>query len=197
VDQPDWGAWYKKISGEEPAYSTLLKELAVTPSERRSILHSYIEPTAEDLAASRKIPTKAHRAIARLVQSGYLRVILTTNFDRLMENALRDVGVEPTVIASEDALKGAVPFIHSRCYLVKLHGDYLDTRILNTETELSAYSRSMNALVDRIVDEHGLIAAGGQPIGIRRCARLWSVLLTDASQCIGQRAAPPARLPQT
>lgn len=137
-----------------------MDQLAATSDERRSILHSYIELTAEELEAGKKVPTKAHRAIARLVQSGYVRVILTTNFDRLMESALRDVGVEPTVIASEDALRGAVPLIHSRRYVVKLHGDYLDTRILNTETELSKYTSAMNKLLDRIIDEHGLIVSG-------------------------------------
>ncbi|MEJ1938845.1 SIR2 family protein, partial [Nostoc sp. NIES-2111] len=99
-------------------------------------------------------------AIASLVQAGYVKVIVTTNFDRLMENALREVGVEPTVIGSDDALKGAVPLIHSRCYVVKLHGDYLDTRILNTEAELSVYSPSINTLLDRIIDAHGLIVTG-------------------------------------
>ena len=38
------------------------------------------------------------RAIARLVRSGHVRVIVTTNFDRLMENALREEGIEPTVV---------------------------------------------------------------------------------------------------
>jgi SIR2-like domain len=160
TDQPNWSNWYKDANGKEPGYSDLLDQLAATPDERRSILHSYIEPDEDDIAAGRKVPTKAHRAIARLVQASYVRVILTTNFDHLMENALRDVGVEPTVIASEDALKGAVPLIHSRCYVVKLHGDYLDTRILNTETELSTYTSAMNGLLDRIIDEHGLILCG-------------------------------------
>ncbi|MGL3214044.1 SIR2 family protein [Bradyrhizobium sp. BR 1433] len=160
TDQQDWAAWYRSTHQVDPGYSDLLDQLAATPDERRSILHSYIEPTAEDLEAGKKIPTQAHRAIARLVQAGYVKVILTTNFDRLMEGALRDVGVEPTVIASEDALKGAVPLIHSRCYVVKLHGDYLDTRILNTETELSKYTSAMNKLLDRIIDEHGLIVSG-------------------------------------
>ncbi|MCA6101956.1 SIR2 family protein [Bradyrhizobium australafricanum] len=159
-DQVNWAAWYKEAHGKEPGYSDLLDQLATTSDERRSILHSYIEPDESDVSAGRKVPTKAHRAIARLVQAGYVRVILTTNFDRLMENALRDVGVEPTVIGSEDGLKGAVPLIHSRCYVLKLHGDYLDTRILNTELELSAYTAPMNTLLDRIVDEHGLIICG-------------------------------------
>lgn len=160
TDEPDWAAWFRRAHQSEPGYSDLLDQLAATPDERRAILHSYIEPTPEELEAGKKVPTKAHRAIARLVQAGYVRVILTTNFDRLMESALRDLGIEPTVIASEDALKGAVPFIHSRCYVVKMHGDYLDTRILNTEVELSKYTKAMNTLLDRIIDEHGLIVSG-------------------------------------
>ena len=38
----------------------------------------------------RKTPTAAHYAIADLVRGGHVRVLITTNFDRLMENALRD-----------------------------------------------------------------------------------------------------------
>jgi NAD-dependent SIR2 family protein deacetylase len=82
-------AWYKATFGSEPKYSELLDELASTPDERRSVLHSYIEPSADDIAAGRKIPTRAHQAIARMVAAGRVRVIITTNFDRLTENALR------------------------------------------------------------------------------------------------------------
>jgi SIR2-like domain len=159
-DEQDWAAWYKSKFGKEPNYSELLDQLASTPDERRSVLHSYIEPGAEDIEAGRKVPTRAHQAIARLVSAGHVRVIITTNFDRLIENALRENGVEPTVISSDDGLKGAVPLIHSRCYVVKIHGDYLDTRIRNTDAELGAYTPELNALLDRIIDEHGLIVCG-------------------------------------
>ncbi|NBJ13697.1 SIR2 family protein [Microvirga arsenatis] len=159
-DQEDWAVWYKQRFGSEPNYSELLSKLSQSPDERRAILHRFIEPTAEEVDEGIKVPTKAHRAIARLVRDGYIRVIITTNFDRLLENALREVGVEPTVIRSDDDLRGAVPLIHSRCYVVKVHGDYLDTRILNTDEELAAYSDPMNKLLDRIFDEHGLIVCG-------------------------------------
>ena len=160
TNEPDWAAWYKTTFGKEPLYSELLDQLASTPDERRSVLHSYIEPDAEDIAAGRKTLTRAHQAIARMVAAGHVRVIITTNFDRLIENALREAGVEPTVISSDDALKGAVPLIHSRCYVVKIHGDYLDTRIRNTDSELGTYTSDLNTLLDRIVDEHGLIVCG-------------------------------------
>ncbi|WP_114946480.1 SIR2 family protein [Microvirga calopogonii] len=159
-EQDDWAEWYQGRFGKEPNYSDLLDTLSHSQDERRAILHRYIEPTEEDLEEGRKLPTKAHRAIARLVRDGFIRVIITTNFDRLLENALREEGVEPTVIKSDDDLKGAVPLIHSRCFVIKIHGDYLDTRIRNTEAELTGYSEAMNSLLDRILDEHGLIVCG-------------------------------------
>lgn len=159
-DQANWAAWYRERTGQEPNYSVLLEELASSSEERRSILHSYIEPTEEDREEGRKVPTAAHKAIAALVRAGYIRVIITTNFDRLMESALRELGVEPTVVASVDALAGAEPITHCDCYILKLHGDYKDARILNTEEELSDYPAPYRALLDRILDEHGLIICG-------------------------------------
>lgn len=159
-EQSDWAKWYRERTGQEPNYSVLLEEIASSPDERRAILHRYIEPNEQDREEGRKTPTKAHHAIAHLVRAGYVRVIVTTNFDRLMENALREQGIEPTVIASADTLAGAEPLTHSRCYVLKLHGDYKDARILNTDQELSAYPDAYNRLLDRIFDEHGLIICG-------------------------------------
>lgn len=159
-EQSDWASWYRETTGLEPNYSALLEEIASSPDERRAILHRYIEPDEQDREEDRKTPTKAHRAIAHLVRVGYVRVIVTTNFDRLIENALREQGIEPTVVASADALAGAEPLTHSRCYVLKLHGDYKDARILNTDQELSIYPDAYNRLLDRIFDEHGLIICG-------------------------------------
>jgi hypothetical protein len=157
VDQPDWSAWYRKRYSKDPSYSEILDSVATTPAERRSIIHSYIDAREDD---ETRHPTKAHHAVAKLVALGAVRVILTTNFDRLLESALQHVGVEPTVIASDDALIGATPLVHSRCTIIKLHGDYMDTRIRNTEDELECYSSAMSALMDRVLDEYGLLVAG-------------------------------------
>jgi hypothetical protein len=159
-EQADWANWHRRTFGKEPSYSELLDTLSQTPHERRSILHSYIEPNAEDREKGWKLPTMAHRAIANLVQEGFIRVIVTTNFDRLIESALKEVGIEPSVIASDDAIQGAVPLIHSACTIIKVHGDYLDTRIRNTEDELSSYTPALDKLLDRVLDEHGLIVCG-------------------------------------
>jgi SIR2-like domain len=158
--QPDWGVWYEQEFGRPPNYSELLGQLGLTASERRTFLHTYIDPTPEEAKAGKKRPTAAHRAVARLARDGHVRMIITTNFDRLIENAIREEGIEPTVIKSTDDLKGAVPLVHSRCTVLKLHGDYLDARILNTELELSKYPPEIDAYLDRVIDEFGLIVCG-------------------------------------
>jgi len=202
-EQADWAAWYQAKYGVEPDYSELIGQLGLSRDERRSILHSYIEPTEEDRDEGRKLPTAGHKAIAELVRDGNVRVLITTNFDRLLENALRDQGVEPTVVASVDALKGAEPLSHSKCYLLKLHGDYKDARILNTEAELSAYPPEFDALLDRIFDEHGLVVCGWSGewddalrsailrASARRYSMFWAArgkIGDQASKLIAQRA---------
>jgi hypothetical protein len=157
---PDPEAWYVDRYGQAPGYSALLDALAKTPSERRAILHSFFEPTQDEREQGLKLPTPAHRAIAELVAKGYVKVVVTTNFDRLMETALQDAGIVPVVISTADATLGAAPLIHQRCVVVKIHGDYLDDRIRNTEDELAAYEPAMDAYLDRVLDDFGLIVCG-------------------------------------
>jgi hypothetical protein len=139
--------WFRDHFGTDAAYSSLLDELAATRSERQALLRGYFEPTAEEREEGRKLPTRAHRAIARLCANGRVRVIVTTNFDQLMEIALRDLGINPVVIATPDAAKGAPPLQHSPVVVVKINGDYLDTRILNTVAELNSYAPAMTRLL--------------------------------------------------
>lgn len=157
TNEASWDAWFRKKYKKAPSYSEVLDALGASPAERRSILHGYIEPKEDDEA---RRPTKAHRGIAKLVRDGTIRVIVTTNFDRLLENALRDEGVEPTVIASDDAVVGATPLVHSKCTVIKLHGDYLDARIKNTDQELGSYAEPIDKLLDEVFDRFGLLVAG-------------------------------------
>jgi len=152
--------WYQEQTGKAPNYSEILNDMARSSGERRAILQRYIEPDEKEHKEGMKMPTPAHHAIAQLVAAGYIRVIITTNFDRLMESALKVQNIEPTVIGSEDALAGAEPLVHSRCTVFKLHGDYKDARILNTEEELENYPSAYNKLLDQILDEYGLIVCG-------------------------------------
>ena len=168
-------AWYRERYDKEPDYSALLAELAKTPAERQQLLRRYWEPTPE----GDKAPTAAHQAIAKLVGGGYIKVIITTNFDRLIESALGEEGVQPQVLSTKDQIKGAVPIVHAPCTVLKLHGDYLDTRIRNTPRELAKYPKEYRRLLDRILDEFGLIVCGW--------SAEWDAALRDA---IYRGAAP-------
>lgn len=158
--EPDPAVWYRNKYDKEPDYSALLDALAKTPAERQQLLRGYLEATETERADGLKAPTVAHRAIADLAAKGYIRVIITTNFDRLMETALADAGVVPTVLSSPDQVQGALPLIHTRCCVFKVHGDYLDTRIRNTPDELETYPPEFNKVLDQIFDEFGLIVCG-------------------------------------
>lgn len=157
---PDPEKWFQAKFGKAPGYSDLLDLLARTPAERRQLLSNYWEASETEREEGAKQPTSAHRAIAALVAKGFIRVVVTTNFDRLMEIALADAGVTPTVISTPDQAEGALPLIHTKCLLFKIHGDYLDSRILNTPEELETYSPVFSDLLDRIFDEFGLIVCG-------------------------------------
>ena len=158
--EPDPETWYREKFGKEPNYSDLLDALAKTPAERQQLLRSYWEPNDQEREEGAKQPTAAHRAIAELAAQGIFKVIITTNFDRLIETALRDADVVPTVLSSPDHVKGMLPLIHTQCCVFKVHGDYLDTRIRNTPTELRNYPSEFDQLLDRIFDEFGLIICG-------------------------------------
>jgi hypothetical protein len=81
-------SWYTSKYSRPPDYSGLLDALAATPAERQRLLRGYFEPTEGEAEQGIKSPMPAHRAIAELVSDGQVRVVLTTNFDHLVERAI-------------------------------------------------------------------------------------------------------------
>ncbi|HCE5431450.1 TPA: SIR2 family protein [Legionella pneumophila] len=153
--------WYQEQFGEYPTYEGVLERIAPTQIERQRQLRGYFEQSPDDVEVGRKVPTPAHRAIAKLVRSGAVRIILTLNFDHLIEQALRAEGIEPTIIASPADVEGMAPLHMLDCCVIHLHGDYLNpTTMLNTVTELKAYHPSTSRLLQRILEDYGLIVAG-------------------------------------
>ena len=153
-------SWYREYLGGEPDYSDVLAELAPSQGDRRNLLSSYFEPTEQERDEGLKAPTKAHHAIARLVADGFVKVIVTTNFDRLLETALTNADVEPSVVSSSSSAVGALPITHSSCTIIKVHGDYLSPDLKNTYEELATYDPAIDRLLDEVFDQYGLIVCG-------------------------------------
>ena len=202
--EPDPEQWYREKYGEEPDYSKLIHGLAKTQADRQLLLLPYFEASQQEREESAKQPTAAHRAIAQLVVQGFVKVVVTTNFDRLMERALEDTGISPTVVSSPDQVRGMLPLVHTQHCVIKVHGDYLDTRIRNTPSELNEYPEEFDRLLDQIFDEFGLVVCGwsaGWDVALRdaivrtpsrRFTTYWSVLgkpSDDARQVIAHRRA--------
>ena len=124
--QPE--AWFQKSEYRDFTYSKILEELCRLEAERRDFLENFFLG---------KSPTKAHEHLADLVAQGLVKIIVTTNFDQLMERALEDKGVSFDVVASAADLEQVIPREHANCRILKIHGDYKRLNIRNTEQLMS------------------------------------------------------------
>ncbi|XVA03370.1 SIR2 family protein [Prescottella equi] len=152
--------WKKRFPDVELGYDAVLEATASTPADRRNLLEPFFVPTEDDLAAGQKVPAPAHKAIARLVKRHSIRVIVTTNFDDLIEKALNELGVSYQVVASPSDVEGVDALRHSPCTVIKVHGDYKRIDMLNTKDELATYRDEINKLLDAVFDEYGLVICG-------------------------------------
>lgn len=157
----DIGTWWSKHGDDgELGYSNLMENLGLTPAARSALLSGYFEPSEEERAEGIKVPGKAHQAIAELARRGSVRVIVTTNFDGLLEQALDAASVAHQVLATDAAVEARRPLVHAGCTVVKVHGDYRSLNQKNTLGELNQYSPVMRELLDEIFDDFGLVING-------------------------------------
>jgi hypothetical protein len=148
-DSPE--LWWAQQGRPEPRYDTLLKAVAPTDAMRQVLLRSYFESA---------LPTTGHHALASICVSGRIRLILTTNFDRLIERAIEQQGVTPQVVWSAATARAMVPLTQAKLTVVKLHGDYVMTGLRNTPQELRSYPLYARRLLARVLDEYGLLVVG-------------------------------------
>lgn len=137
-----------------------MERLTNTREERVNLIKPFIEPAEQEFSNGLKVPTKAHKCIAELVKKGYIKVIVTTNFDRLIENALKEIGVEPSVISNPVHIENVMPLVHSPFTLIKINGDYLETKFLNIKSELEDYEKDLKQLLVYVFENYGLITCG-------------------------------------
>jgi len=150
--------WWEQQGRPDPRYDVLIADLASTDAARQAILRGYFDPSPQQ--GGPVLPTQGHQALAQLCASGRVRLILTTNFDRLIERALDAIGITPQVIVGTGELAGMMPLVHAPVTVVKLHGDYATPGMRNTPEELAVYPADLRALLDQVLNEFGLIVVG-------------------------------------
>lgn len=152
--------WYKATFGSSADYSKIVETLAPTATRRRNLLKPYFEPSGDDPTGLLKRPTRAHRAIAKLVKKGYVRVVLTTNFDSLVELAMEDEGIRPVVASTPSTIAALDALAHIDSAVIKVNGDYREDSIRNTEEELRKYPGKVNSFLKTLFNDFGLIVCG-------------------------------------
>lgn len=150
--------WWDSEGRGELRYDTLLEAVAPSTAARQALLRHYFDPPPGE--GGPVLPTQAHCALAGLCATGRVRLVLTTNVDRLLERALEDAGAAPQVIATPADIKGMTPLSHARTTVVKLSGDYTSLEMRNTVAELAEYPPELRELLSRTLDEYGLVIAG-------------------------------------
>ncbi len=161
AEHPD--LWWQRRGYPEPfGYSGLLELVSPTAAGRATLLEEFFTPTEDDLRDGRKIPTAAHRAIAQLVRRGLVQVIVTTNFDPLTEQAIREIGVYPQILHSAGDLARMTPLTHADCTVIKVNGDRGDLVTLNTDEELREFNEGtgVRELLTQAFSEYGLLVCG-------------------------------------
>jgi hypothetical protein len=150
-DQEGLRTWLEETGREDLDYSGLLELIAPDAPTRREYLAKHFEG---------RDPGSAHERLAALAEAGYIRVFITTNFDRVLERALQARGIEPVVITSAAELAAAPRREHTSCYVVKPHGDYLQETIRNTRGELADLGPEMTTELREIFDRYGVVVLG-------------------------------------
>lgn len=153
--------WYQEThEGRPPTFTALFDELAKSKEDRTAILRQYFEPKDKEGKPVRIEPTPAHQTIARLVRDGIISMIITTNFDPLLEEAIkRETGRDPVIITHESRPE-RMEVSGDHCRIVKVNGSYPDTDLKLTPADLADYSSDLKDYLHRIFSEYGLLICG-------------------------------------
>ncbi|HEX6667337.1 MAG TPA: SIR2 family protein [Solirubrobacterales bacterium] len=112
-----------------------------------------------DLIAG-KMPTLAHYYLASIIANGHCNLVLTTNFDDLLEKALASLRLDEFNVvahASESEYLAVNPELVT---VVKLHGHYTFPQLSNLSSDTKRLQRRLREYFEFLMRDHGLIVAG-------------------------------------
>jgi NAD-dependent SIR2 family protein deacetylase len=150
----DGQARYPKAGASEE-YSAYFEAAYPDASDRRSKIDEFVRDAT---------PSFGHKALAAMLATGKSRLIWTTNFDRLVEDAsvqqcgsttrLVTAGIDNAELVLQALNEGRWPI------LAKLHGDFQSRRLKNVTGELQNQDATMRAALLESCRRFGLVVAG-------------------------------------
>jgi NAD-dependent SIR2 family protein deacetylase len=159
------GRYYDRIpgmpsAGDPEQYAALFERVYPDASDRAGLI--------EELVAGAR-PNFGHHALAALMAADAARVVVTTNFDDLIEQAAREMLdsdlVQPrrplTVADLDDPDAAGRALARGRWPLViKLHGDFRSVQLKNAPAELRGQNDKLADALHTICGQSGLIVSG-------------------------------------
>lgn len=118
-----------------------------------------------DQLAGRR-PHPGQHTLAGLVAAGLAPVLITTNFDTLLEDAIRpvldaDATARLTVLDPESSARAAFTLAtDAHPLLIKIHGDLGAVTVKNTTAELAEQDEKLRAATLGLLGRYGLLVAG-------------------------------------
>lgn len=110
-------------------------------------------------------PNDVHMAIAALAKSGHVRAVVTSNFDRVLEAAFKQMGVPLNVCYKAghfEALVEELPKENAGCHLIKLHGSVDDhlTLVDTLAQRMRGLSPAINRCLKQLLEKHHWLFMG-------------------------------------
>jgi hypothetical protein len=134
---------------------------------------SYFELTYPDPADRRRFlermlhgatPAYGHHILAALMKAGNVRLVWTTNFDRLVEDASAAAfgSTSALTVSTIDSSSVALSALNEGRWpiLGKLHGDFQSVALKNTTEELKTQESTLRAALVESCKRFGMIVAG-------------------------------------
>lgn len=141
--------------GAPDEYAALFEAVYPAEKDRRTYL---------DAKMAGAKPSYGHLALATLMRAGLTRLLWTTNFDPLVEDACAKVydGTGPLTTADLDTPELAAQCIGEGRWPIeiKLHGDFRSRRLKNTDDELRHQDARLRQMLIDSCRRFGLVIAG-------------------------------------
>ena len=145
---------------DDPRFYSEVFERAYPSAEDRG---SFTESQVRDA-----FPNYGHHALAALVASNSVRLIVTSNFDPLIERAVNPVldgefvdGRQLEVADLDNPSRAARALAADRWpLLIKVHGDYRSDHLKNISTELREQDRQLRRTITSALGRFGLVVVG-------------------------------------
>jgi hypothetical protein len=158
-------AWFRERAdlpqpGDEDEYAALFEHAYPSQPDRAAHIRTMVR-------AGR--PNYGHQVLAALMATDLARVVWTTNFDDLPDQAARSLldspivePRRPLVVAALESAEVATRAMRDESWplIGKIHGDFQSDRLMNTTQELQAQDRLMRRAMLESCRRFGLIVVG-------------------------------------